>query len=96
MADKVTVKIGRRAQDPLRSPSLPKILGVKAVNQARGHADDLKALKDAYGATFDSVQINGRRASATSSAGRRFNALRKALRGKTAAERTVTIDTDPS
>jgi len=96
MADKVTVQTDAAHSIPFGSLSLPKILGVKAVNGKLVDTYDLKALQAAYGATFDGVQING-------ASGKRdvlpqdvASALRKALRGKTPAERTVTIDTDPS
>lgn len=96
MADKVTVQTDAAHSIPFGSLSLPKILGVKAVGGKLVDTYDLKALQQAYGATFDGVQING-------ASGKRdvlpqdvASALRKALRGKTAAERTVTIDTDPS
>nr|WP_205614673.1 hypothetical protein [Streptomyces chartreusis] len=96
MAEKVTVQTDAAHSIPFGSLSLPKILGVKAVNGKLVDTYDLKALQAAYGATFDGVQING-------ASGKRdvlpqdvASALRKALRGKTAAERTVTIDTDPS
>ncbi|NUS28484.1 MAG: hypothetical protein HOV92_30265 [Streptomyces sp.] len=76
--------------------SLPDILSFKAVDGKLVDYYDLKALKAAYGTTFDGVQING-------ASGKRdvlpedvASALRKALRGKTTAERVVTIDTDPS
>ncbi|MFE6173382.1 hypothetical protein [Streptomyces sp. NPDC056464] len=96
MATKVTVQTDAAHSIPFGSLSLPKILGVKAVDGKLVDTYDLKALKAAYGATFDGVQING-------ASGKRdvlpqdvASALRKALRGKTAAERTVTIDTNPS
>ncbi|MFJ8534496.1 hypothetical protein [Streptomyces sp. NPDC093591] len=96
MATKVTIQTDAAHSIPFGSLSLPKILGVKAVDGKLVDTYDLKALKEAYGATFDGVQING-------ASGKRdvlpqdvASALRKALRGKTAAERTVTIDTNPS
>ncbi|MCF1598609.1 hypothetical protein L0P92_34435 [Streptomyces muensis] len=96
MANKVTIQTDAAHSIPFGSLSLPKILGVKAVDGKLVDTYDLKALKEAYGATFDGVQING-------ASGKRdvlpqdvASALRKALRAKTAAERTVTIDTNPS
>ncbi|MFF1302659.1 hypothetical protein [Streptomyces sp. NPDC058307] len=78
------------------SLSLPKILGFKAVGGKLVETYDLEALKEAYGTTFAGVQING-------ASGKRdvlpqdvASALRKALRGKTTAERTQVIDTNPS
>ncbi|MFJ1972046.1 hypothetical protein ACIO93_25585 [Streptomyces sp. NPDC087903] len=76
--------------------SLPKILGVKAVDGKLVDTYDLEALKEAYGATFQGVQIDG-------ASGKRdvlpqdvVIALRKALGGKTSAERVGVIDTTPS
>jgi hypothetical protein len=76
--------------------SLPKILTFKAVDGKLVDSYNLEALKAAYGTTFTGVQING-------ASGKRdvlpqdvAAALRQALRGKTAAERTAVIDTDPS
>jgi hypothetical protein len=76
--------------------SLPKILGVKAVGGELQETYDLKVLKKLYGGTFDGVQI-------TTASGKRgvlpqdvAAALRTALRGKTTAERTGTIDTTPN
>ncbi|NUT30207.1 MAG: hypothetical protein HOV84_30580 [Streptomyces sp.] len=96
MANKVTVQTDAAHSIPFGALSLPKILGVKAVDGKLVDTYDLKALKVAYGATFDGVQING-------ASGKRdvlpedvASALRKALRGKSAAERVVTIDTNPS
>lgn len=96
MANKVTIQTDAAHSIPFGSLSLPKILGVKAVDGKLVDTYDLTALKEAYGATFDGVQING-------ASGKRdvlpqdvASALRKALRAKTPAERTVTIDTNPS
>ncbi|MEV6999881.1 hypothetical protein AB0N62_19615 [Streptomyces sp. NPDC093982] len=96
MANKVTIQTDAAHSIQFGSLSLPKILGAKAVDGKLVDTYDLKALKAAYGATFDGVQING-------ASGKRdvlpqdvASALRKALRAKTAAERTVTIDTNPS
>lgn len=76
--------------------SLPKILGVKAVDGKLVETYDLKALKEAYGSTFDGVQIEtatGKRGVLPQDV---VSALRKALRGKTTAERIGVIDTKPS
>ncbi len=76
--------------------SLPKILSFKAVNGKLVDSYNLEALKAAYGTTFNGVQIDG-------ASGKRAvlpqdvaSALRKALRGKTAAERIGVIDTTPN
>ncbi|MFI7503872.1 hypothetical protein ACIBVL_36410 [Streptomyces sp. NPDC049687] len=76
--------------------SLPKILGVKAIDGKLVETYNLEALKAAYGSTFDGVKVEG-------ASGKRdvlpqdvVAALRKALRGKTPAERIGVIDTNPS
>ncbi|MET8771076.1 hypothetical protein [Streptomyces sp. NPDC004658] len=76
--------------------SLPKILGFKAVDGKLVDTYDLDALKEAYGSTFDGVQIQtatGKRGVLPQDV---VAALRKALRGKTEAERVGVIDTNPS
>ncbi|MFJ6390480.1 hypothetical protein ACIQJT_23070 [Streptomyces sp. NPDC091972] len=96
MSDRVTIQTDAAHSIQFGSLSLPKILGFKAVNGKLVETYDLEALKEAYGTTFVGVQING-------ASGKRdvlpedvASALRKALRGKTAAERVGVIDTDPS
>ncbi|MET9452439.1 hypothetical protein ABZY21_35790, partial [Streptomyces cinerochromogenes] len=81
---------------PFGPLSLPKIISFKAVDGKLVDTYDLKALKDAYGSTFDGVQVQtatGKRGVLPQDV---VAALRKALRGKTAAERVGVIDTDPS
>ncbi|WP_455567343.1 hypothetical protein, partial [Streptomyces diastatochromogenes] len=81
---------------PLGPVSLPKILGVKAVDGKLVETYDLEALKKAYGATFDGVQIQtatGKRGVLPQDV---VAALRKALLGKTAAARIGVIETNPS
>ncbi|MGV9934797.1 hypothetical protein ACWDY4_30120 [Streptomyces olivaceoviridis] len=76
--------------------SLPKILGFKAVDGKLVDTYDLGALKEAYGSTFDGVQIQtatGKRGVLPQDV---VGALRQALRGKTEAERVGVIDTNPS
>ncbi|MFI6942153.1 hypothetical protein ACIBI4_23015 [Streptomyces sp. NPDC050418] len=58
---------------------------------------DEKVLKSLYGSTFDGVQItraNGKKTAVNEKDV--IGAVRQALRGKTAAERIVTIETDPT
>uniref|UniRef100_UPI003CC68FFA hypothetical protein n=1 Tax=Streptomyces carpinensis TaxID=66369 RepID=UPI003CC68FFA len=77
--------------------SLPKILGVKAVNGKLVETYDLKALKEAYGSTFQGVLITRGTGQKTAVTPQDVaSALGKALRGKTAAERVGVIDTNPS
>ncbi|MFM9449336.1 hypothetical protein [Streptomyces acidiscabies] len=76
--------------------SLPKIISFKAVDGKLVDTYNLEELKEIYGSTFAGVKV-------TTATGKRdvlpqdvVNALRKALVGKTTAERTVDIETDPS
>ncbi|MFE1439337.1 hypothetical protein [Streptomyces sp. NPDC058739] len=96
LSDLVTIKVDDARKIDFGPVSLPKILGVKAVDGKLVDTYDLDALKDAYGSTFDGVQIE-------TATGKRdilpqdvVNALRTALRGKTEAERTGIIETNPT
>jgi hypothetical protein len=96
MSDRVTIQTDAVHSIPFGSLSLPKILGFKAVNGKLVETYDLKALKAAYGATFDGVQIqtaSGKRAVTPQDV---VTALGKALRGKTKAQRIGVIDIKPS
>ncbi|MFD7404831.1 hypothetical protein ACFV7R_19645 [Streptomyces sp. NPDC059866] len=76
--------------------SLPKILGFKAVDGKLVETYNLKALEEAYGSTFDGVQIEGASGKRAVQPADVASALRKALRGKTPAERIEVIDTTPN
>ncbi len=96
MSAKAIVQTDPAHSIPFGALSLPKILGFKAVDGKLVDTYNLEALKEAYGTTFDGVQIE-------TASGKRdvlpqdvVTALRKALRGKTTAERTVVIDTKPN
>ncbi|MFD3324262.1 hypothetical protein [Streptomyces sp. NPDC058701] len=96
MSANAVVKIGGK---PLAfgAKSLPKILSMQPVEGHLVPKFDLEALKDVYGNTFDGILIargNGAKTAVTPQdvAG----ALGQALRGKTTAERTVVVDTNPS
>ncbi|WP_406219669.1 hypothetical protein [Streptomyces canus] len=96
MSNVVTIQTDAVHSIKFGALSLPKILGFKAVDGKLVETYDLDALKEAYGTTFVGVKING-------ASGKRdvlpqdvASALGKALRAKTAADRTVVIDTDPS
>ncbi|MGW0864125.1 hypothetical protein [Streptomyces sp. NPDC002611] len=96
MSAKAFVQTDAAHSIPFGALSLPKILGFKAVDGKLVETYDLKALKEAYGTTFDGVQIEG-------ASGKRdvlpqdvVAALRKALRGKTTAERVGVIETKPN
>ncbi|MCB5180844.1 hypothetical protein LG632_15815, partial [Streptomyces sp. SMC 277] len=97
MSGNAVVKAGNKSVPFGPAKSLPKILSMKAVDGKLVEKYDLDALKELYGNGFDGVLIqrgNGEKTPVTPQdvAG----ALGKALLGKTPAERTVTIDTDPS
>ena len=96
MSNVVTVQTDAAHSIRFGPLSLPKILGFKAVGGKLVETYNLEALKEAYGTTFVGVQING-------ASGKRdvlpqdvASALGKALRAKSTADRTVTIDTNPS
>ncbi|MEU6867214.1 hypothetical protein ABZ924_28880 [Streptomyces sp. NPDC046876] len=96
MSGVATVKAGTKSL-PFGPKSLPKILSMQAVDGHLVEKYDLEALKATYGNSFDGVLITrgtGEKTPVTPQdvAG----ALGKALRGKTPAERTATIDTNPS
>jgi hypothetical protein len=77
--------------------SLPKILGVKAVNGKLVETYDLEALKAAYGSTFQGVLITRGTGQKTAVTPQDVaSVLGKALRGKTPSERVGVIDTNPS
>ncbi|MFF9114692.1 hypothetical protein ACF09Y_03530 [Streptomyces massasporeus] len=96
MSDLVTVRTDAAHSIDFGPVSLPKILSFKAVDGKLVDTYNLKALQEAYGTTFEGVQIEG-------ASGKRdvlpqdvVTALREALRGKTPAERVGVIDTKPN
>ncbi|MFE2126755.1 hypothetical protein ACFW90_07825 [Streptomyces amritsarensis] len=96
MSANATVKAGAKSI-AFGKLSLPKILSMQAVDGRLTEKFDLEALKATYGNTFDGVMITrGTGAKTAVTPQDVAGALGKALRGKTAAERTVVIDTDPS
>ncbi|MFE9248023.1 hypothetical protein [Streptomyces sp. NPDC007088] len=95
MSGLVTVRAGGVSIQFGPDRSLPKILGVKAVGGKLVDTYDTKALKELYGTTFDGVLVTrgtGQKTPVTPQdvAG----ALRKALLGKTPAQRVGVIDTN--
>ncbi|MCG7204645.1 hypothetical protein [Streptomyces arenae] len=77
--------------------SLPKILGFKAVDGKLVETYNLDALKAAYGSTFNGVLITRGTGQKTAVTPQDVaSALRKALVGKTTAERVGVIETNPS
>nr|WP_324606834.1 peptidoglycan binding domain-containing protein [Streptomyces katrae] len=96
MSAPATVKAGTKSI-PFGAKSLPKILSMQVVDGHLVEKYDLEALKATYGNTFDGVLITrgtGEKTPVTPQdvAG----ALGTALRGKTTAERTATINTNPN
>ncbi|MGV9320655.1 hypothetical protein [Streptomyces sp. NPDC003660] len=96
MSDVVTVQVDAAHSIKFGPRSLPKILGFKAVGGKLTDTYNLAALQEAYGTTFAGVKVE-------SATGKRdvlpqdvVAALRKALVGKTTAERVGTIDTKPN
>ncbi|MFG2817735.1 hypothetical protein [Streptomyces sp. NPDC048410] len=96
MSDIVTVQVDAAHSIKFGPKSLPKILGFKAVGGKLTDTYNLQALQEAYGTTFAGVKVE-------SATGKRdvlpqdvVAALRKALVGKTTAERVGTIDTKPN
>ncbi|WP_030346168.1 membrane protein [Streptomyces sp. NRRL S-1022] len=95
MSGLVRVQTDAAHSIPFGPVSLPKIISFKAVDGKLVDTYDLKALKDAYGSTFDGVQVQtatGKRGVLPQDV---VAALRKALRGRTAAERVGVVDTNP-
>ncbi|MFJ3169471.1 hypothetical protein ACIPJK_01685 [Streptomyces roseus] len=96
MSGVATVKAGGKSL-PFGPKSLPKILSMQVVDGHLTEKYDLEALKATYGNTFDGVLImrgTGEKTAVTPQDV--VGALRQALRGKTAAERIATINTNGS
>ncbi|MFJ7267512.1 hypothetical protein ACIQV3_12825 [Streptomyces sp. NPDC099050] len=96
MSAPILVKAGTKSI-PLGAKSLPKILSMQVVDGHLVEKYDLEALKTAYGNTFDGVLImrgTGQKTAVTPQDV--AVVLGKALRGKTTAERTAVIETNPS
>ncbi|MBV2353090.1 hypothetical protein KUM39_01730 [Streptomyces sp. J2-1] len=96
MSGLVTVRTDAAHSIPFGPVSLPKILRFKAVDGKLVDYFDLKALQTAYGSTFEGVEVQG-------ASGKRdilpqdvAAALRKALLGRTAAQRVGVIDVNPT
>jgi hypothetical protein len=97
MSGIVTIKAGGQKIDFGPAKSLPKILSMKPINGKLVEVYDLAAMKALCGSTFDNVMIakaDGKKHPVAMEDIR--NAMRIALVAKTEAERTQTIDLDPS
>ncbi|MEU6469151.1 hypothetical protein ABZ927_00450 [Streptomyces massasporeus] len=96
MSDLVTIRTDAAHSIDFGPVSLPKILSFKAVDGKLVDTYNLKALQEAYGKTFEGVQIEGASGKRDVTPQDVVTALRKALRGKTPAERVGVIDTKPN
>ena len=97
MSGLITIKAGSASIPFGPDKSLPKILGMKAVDGKLVETYDLKALKALYGNTFDGVLITrgtGKKTPVTPQDV--AQAMGRALLGKTPAERVAEIDTNPT
>ncbi|MFF7978316.1 hypothetical protein ACFZDK_04175 [Streptomyces sp. NPDC007901] len=97
MSKNVIVQTDAVHSIPFGALSLPKILSFKAIDGKLVETYNLEALKKAYGSTFDGVLITRATGQKTAVTPQDVvSALRKALVGKTAAERIGVIDTNPN
>ncbi|MFG2147644.1 hypothetical protein ACGFRG_26180 [Streptomyces sp. NPDC048696] len=97
MSDKITIKAGGKqiVFGPVKS--LPKILSMKAINGKLVEVYDKKAIDQLMGSAFNGVMImKGDGQKHPLSADDVAKAMQSALRGKTPAQRTVTIDLNAS
>ncbi|WP_369376588.1 hypothetical protein [Streptomyces sp. cg36] len=97
MSGLITIKAGGRKIDFGPARSLPKILSMKAIDGKLVEVYDKKAINDLMGGTFAGVMITkGDGQKHQLSADDVAKAMQGALRGKSKAERTVTISLNPS
>ncbi|MGW7333140.1 hypothetical protein ACWGIU_32015, partial [Streptomyces sp. NPDC054840] len=95
MSANATVKVGTKSI-AFGARSLPKILSMQPVDGRLVEKFDLEALKATYGNTFDGILITRGTGEKTPVTPQDIaGPLGKALRGKTTAERTAVVDTDP-
>ncbi|MFJ8820466.1 hypothetical protein ACIREE_01630 [Streptomyces sp. NPDC102467] len=95
MSGLVTIKAGNASIQFGPDKSLPKVLGMKAIDGKLVETYDREALKELYGNVFDGVLITRGNGSKTPVQPTDVaSAMGKALLGKTAAERTATIETN--
>ncbi|MFI7355203.1 peptidoglycan binding domain-containing protein [Streptomyces avidinii] len=96
MSANAVVKVGTKSI-AFGSKSLPKFLSMSPVDGRMTEKFDLEALKATYGNTFDGILITRGTGDKTAVTPQDIaGALGKALRGRTTAERTVVVDTNPS
>ncbi|WP_406342670.1 hypothetical protein [Streptomyces sp. NBC_00648] len=97
MSGLISVKAGGKRIDFGPVKSLPKILSMKPIEGKLVEVYDKKAIEQLMGSTFNGVMImkgDGQKHQLTSDDVAK--AMQGALRGKTSAERSVTIDLNPS
>jgi hypothetical protein len=97
MSDLVTIKAGGKQIQFGPAKSLPKILSMKAIDGRLVEVYDKKAINDLLDGVFEGVLITkGDGKKHQLSADDVAQAMGTALRGKTPAERTATIELNPS
>nr|WP_330332436.1 peptidoglycan binding domain-containing protein [Streptomyces sp. NBC_00536] len=97
MSGNVTVNAGGKSIVYGPARSLPKILSMTVVEGKLVEKYDLEAIKELTGTNFDGVLIPRSTGDKTAVTPQDIvGVLRKGLRGKTPAERNVTIDINPS
>ncbi|MFK4223666.1 hypothetical protein [Streptomyces sp. NPDC019890] len=97
MSGLITIKAGGKQIQFGPAKSLPKILSMKAIDGKLVEVYDKKAITELLDGVFDGIMItkgDGKKHQLT--ADDVAQAMGTALRGKTAAERTATIELDPS
>ncbi|MGP9018786.1 hypothetical protein ACT1U9_10275 [Streptomyces sp. BR1] len=97
MSDKITIKAGGKqiVFGPVKS--LPKILSMKPVEGKLVEVYDKKAIEELMGSAFNGVMVmKGDGQKHQLSSDDVAKAMQSALRGKTTAQRTVTIDLNAS
>ncbi|MFI6049349.1 hypothetical protein ACIBCO_04560 [Streptomyces violascens] len=96
MSGLVTIKAGGKSLPFGPSKSLPKILSMKANGGKLVEVYDKAAITELIGSTFKGIMVNQGGQKHEVSADDVANAMKTALLGKTPAERTATIDLNPS
>ncbi|MFI6641478.1 hypothetical protein [Streptomyces sp. NPDC050504] len=93
MSDVVYINAGGKQIKLGPGRSFPKILSMKPVNGRLVESYDKKAIEELCGSTFDGVFVAGDGGKRKLGPDDVVKALKKAVRGKTPADRTVTIET---
>ncbi|KOU35844.1 hypothetical protein [Streptomyces sp. WM6378] len=96
MSGIVTIKAGAKSLPFGPSKSLPKILSMKPNGGKLVEVYDKAAITELIGSTFKGIMVNQGGQKHEVSADDVANAMKAALLGKTPAERTATIDLNPS